>query len=176
MRASEYTDYMRIHHDVNALHHPRLLRGHGITSNSPCAQPLRPPGLLLRDKVRRPVQHDGRYYFDTAYNRKLIRSFFGRAFTPEMSFPEFTSLVARIPDWLADAHFKSQTAMLYSRGHRIRTLSDTSRISSADWEKLPGNIRYRHYREKRDIRIRARLAKLLHGHECNKTGSPPISP
>ena len=67
------------------------------------------------DKVRTPVQHNGKYYFSSQYNESLIRRLYGSQFHPEMSFEEFVKLVSRIPDILSDGHFKSQYSVLYTR-------------------------------------------------------------
>ena len=70
-----------------------------------------------KDKVARPVQHTGKYYFDSAFNNKMIWTLFGDKFRPDMSFDEFVALVARIPDLLADGHFRSQYSILAPHGH-----------------------------------------------------------
>ena len=73
----------------------------------------------FEDKVRRPVQHHGRYFFDSAYNDILLKRFIKVNFSPDMSFDEFIKSVAKIPDFLSDGHFRSQYSMLYSGGHPI---------------------------------------------------------
>ena len=51
----------------------------------------------------------------SASNKPLTRNPFGAAFASDMAFPDFVRLVARVLDPLADAHFKSQYAMLFQR-------------------------------------------------------------
>ena len=72
-----------------------------------------------KDKVKREVQHNNRHYFATNYNNILIKNAFGGRFHFEMSFEEFVQLVAKIPDFLSDGHFKSQYAMLYDQNRRV---------------------------------------------------------
>lgn len=67
------------------------------------------------DKVKKTVQHNGRYFFDTTYN-KIIMRLFGNKFDADMSFSDFVQLVSKIPDWLSDGHFRSQYSMLYKNG------------------------------------------------------------
>lgn len=134
---AEYSSYMRIHHDVNATHLPRLpRRARDYFKFAFVRNPFDRLVSFYEDKVRRPTQHDGRYYFDSAYNRLLIGSLFGTAFAPDMTFPEFARLVARVPDWLADAHFKSQYAMLFRRGRPIPDFIGHFENIDRDWELL----------------------------------------
>jgi hypothetical protein len=51
-----------------------------------------------------------------------------------MDFTEFVRLVARVPDWLADAHFKSQHAMLYHRGRQIPDFIGRFESIESDWD------------------------------------------
>jgi len=109
LAGNEYSKYMNIHHDVKTLHRPSLPRR--ATDYFKFAFVRNPFDRLVSfyaDKVRRPTQHKGRYYYDTAYNKLLARNLFDAAFAPDMAFPDFACLVARVPDWLADAQFKSQ--------------------------------------------------------------------
>jgi len=66
-----------------------------------------------KDKVRKELQHNGRYYFDTRYAKFLLRGASGFSFRPSMTFSDFVLAVSRIPDALADGHFRSQYHYLY---------------------------------------------------------------
>jgi len=88
------------------------------------------------DKVTKLSQHDGRYYFDSSYNKVLINRMFGQCFHSDMSFADFVRLAVRIPDWIADAHFRSQHSMLYGRG--VRGIDFVGRFEnlSEDWKTI----------------------------------------
>ena len=45
------------------------------------------------------MQRNGRYYFDSIYNRRLVRTLFDICFSPEMGFADFLRLIPRIADW-----------------------------------------------------------------------------
>lgn len=94
----------------------------------------------FKDKVIKPQQHNGRYYFDTAYNRKLIHSLYGNSFTVDMSFEEFVKLVVKIPDLFADGHFMSQTAFLYRFNKRIPDYIGKLEKIEQDWLFLVDNF------------------------------------
>ena len=89
-----------------------------------------------RDKVLRFQSHTGHYHFDTRYSRILIRGLFGAEFRADMSFADFVELVVRIPDWLADAHFKSQSAILAASGCRFPAFVGRFENLSGDWAEL----------------------------------------
>jgi len=89
-----------------------------------------------KDKVIKPQQHNGRYYFDTGYNKKLIQSLYGNSFKVDMSFAEFVKLVVKIPDLLADGHFMSQTAFLYRFNKRIPDYIGKLESIENDWDIL----------------------------------------
>lgn len=131
----EYSRYMRVHHDVSAAHQPRIPRqARSYFKFAFVRNPFDRLVSFYEDKVLRPMQHDGRYYFDSSYNKILIQNIFGTAFSPDMSFTEFVRLVVRVPDWLADAHFKSQHAMLYHRGRQIPDFIGRFENIESDWE------------------------------------------
>ncbi len=67
------------------------------------------------DKVKTKIQHNGRYHFSSKYNNVLIKKIFGNHFNHKMSFMQFVQLVSKIPDWLSDAHFKSQHSILFAK-------------------------------------------------------------
>jgi Sulfotransferase family len=92
------------------------------------------------DKVRRPLQHDGRYFFAGPYNRLLLRKWRGAEFHPDMSFHEFVSLVARIPDRMAEGHFKSQASMLHAGGARRPDFVGRFERLEADWTMLADRL------------------------------------
>jgi hypothetical protein len=132
----EYSRYMRVHHDVSAVQQPRIpRRARGYFKFAFVRNPFDRLVSFYEDKVLRPTQHDGRYYFDSSYNNILIKNIFGTAFSLDMDFTEFVRLVARVPDWLADAHFKSQHAILYRRGRQIPDFIGRFENIESDWEK-----------------------------------------
>jgi len=92
------------------------------------------------DKVRKPVQHNGQYYFSSAYNRIFLRKIFGSAFHADMSFEEFVSLVSRVPDSIADGHFKSQYSSLYLHGKRIPHITGKFERLNDDWASIASNL------------------------------------
>lgn len=58
-----------------------------------------------------------------------------RAFNLDMDFPSFLKTVARIPDWMADGHFRSQHRFIAS--HRGALLVDRlARLENLDTEML----------------------------------------
>lgn len=133
----EYSSYMNIHRDVNAVHRPYLpRRASDYFKFAFVRNPFDRLVSFYEDKVRRRKQHNGRYYFDSAYNKRLIHGLYGRSFAPDMDFAEFSRLIARIPDWLADAHFKSQYAMLFRRGRQIPDFIGHFESIDRDWELL----------------------------------------
>ncbi len=107
-------DYMDIHSLAEDLHQHRLTREQsGYYKFAFVRNPFDRLISCYEDKVRKPVQHTGRYFFDTGYNRTLVQRYCGACFHPEMSFGEFVDLVSRVPDWLSDGHFRSQHSMIY---------------------------------------------------------------
>ena len=134
---NDYSKYMNIHHDVTAKQRPRLPRpASGYFKFAFVRNPFDRLVSFYEDKVRRPTQHNGRYYFDSPYNRTLIGTLFGNCFSPEMSFTDFVQLVSRIPDWLADGHFKSQHAMLFRFGRQIPDFIGHFENLEEDWKPL----------------------------------------
>lgn len=89
-----------------------------------------------KDKVKRKIQHNGRYHFDTHYNNTLIRHLFGDAFRHDMSFREFAELVAKVPDFLADGHFKSQYSVLCRRGAKLPDFIGKFEHLEEDWQVM----------------------------------------
>jgi chondroitin 4-sulfotransferase 11 len=134
---NEHFRYMHIHHDVTALHRPYLpRRARDYFKFAFVRNPFDRLVSFYEDKIRRPTQHDGRYYFDSAYNKFLTKKLFGAAFAPDMTFPDFARLVNRVPDWLADAHFKSQYAVLFRQGRPIPDFIGHFENIERDWELL----------------------------------------
>ena len=88
------------------------------------------------DKVRKEIQHSGQYHFSTNYNNAIIRKLYGRAFHPEMSFREFVKLVADIPDYLSDGHFRSQYSFLYRRGKVSADYIGKFESIQEDWQPI----------------------------------------
>jgi hypothetical protein len=137
---NEYSKYMNIHHDVNTMHRPSLPRqASNYFKFAFVRNPFDRLVSFYEDKVRRPTQHNGRYYFDSPYNRTLIKTLFGTCFSPDISFTDFVQLVSRIPDWLADGHFKSQYAMLFRLGRQIPDFIGRFENLEEDWKPLAQN-------------------------------------
>ena len=88
------------------------------------------------DKVRKPVQHNGQYFFSSDYNKVFLKKLLGAAFHADMSFDEFVRLVARIPDIIADGHFKSQYSSLYRNGRRVPHFVGKFENLIDDWQRL----------------------------------------
>ena len=88
-----------------------------------------------KDKVKKPIQHNGRYHFDTNYNT-VIKILFGETFYPEMSFEDFVRIISKIPDYLSDGHFKSQYSMLYKNGIMIPNYIGNFEQLSTDWKHI----------------------------------------
>ena len=88
------------------------------------------------DKVRKPVQHNGQYYFSSAYNRLFLKKLLGDEFRADMSFDEFVRLVARVPDVIADGHFKSQYSSLFTNGKRIPDYIGRFEHLNEDWKSI----------------------------------------
>lgn len=136
-RNDEYAHYMQVHQDLKSLHYPRLpARARSYFKFAFVRNPFDRLVSFYEDKVCRPVQHNGRYHFDSAYNTRLIRTLFGTSFTPNMAFTDFVRLVARVPDWLADAHFKSQYSMLYRGKRKIPDFIGHFETLDRDWATL----------------------------------------
>ena len=92
------------------------------------------------DKIRKPLQHNGQYYFASAYNRIFLRRLFGSSFHDDMSFDEFIKLVSRIPDAIADGHFKSQYSSLYKRGAQIPQFVGKFESLNRDWSTIASKL------------------------------------
>lgn len=58
------------------------------------------------------------------------------ALPTNVSFAEFAARVARIPDRIADRHFKSQSSHLYRRGERLVGFVGHMERLDADWRTL----------------------------------------
>ena len=89
-----------------------------------------------KDKVKKEVQHTGRYYFATSYNDVLLRRLFGDKFRCDMTFEQFVQLVSKIPDFLADGHFRSQYSILYNYGRQIPDFIGKSERILEDWQHI----------------------------------------
>ena len=119
--SAPYPQYMEIHRETSYGHHSVLnVKQRGYFSFAFVRDPFDRLISCYEDRVRRPFYAPiDRYYFDSEYNHVLIKRLFGASFSPTMSFPAFVALIARIPDYLADGHFKSQYAWLHRFGRRI---------------------------------------------------------
>lgn len=61
---------------------------------------------------------------------------YGGAFRPDMTFEEFVHAVARIPDRVADIHFRSQHRFLYFRGEPTVDFIGRFETLDRDWEQV----------------------------------------
>jgi hypothetical protein len=61
---------------------------------------------------------------------------YGRTFHPEMSFEQFVHAVARIPDRIADIHFRSQHRFFYHRGEPVVDFIGRFERLEEDWETV----------------------------------------
>ena len=66
------------------------------------------------DKVIKPIQHNKKYYFDSLYNKFIIRLIGNKSLYPKISFEEFVEIVTKIPDFISDGHFRSQTSIIFN--------------------------------------------------------------
>lgn len=134
---SDNRDYMCIHRETAARQMYGLpMRAREYFKFAFVRNPFDRLVSCFEDKVRNVDPHSGQYYFDTRYNRWLIRRLFRTEFRPSMSFDEFIALVERIPDWLADSHFKSQYSILYLRGRQIPDYIGKFENLAADWGRI----------------------------------------
>ncbi len=130
-------DHMNIHSLAKAHHQHQLRYKHrNYYKFTFVRNPFDRLVSCYEDKVRKPYQHNGRYYFDTGYNSKLIKSLFGSRFHADMNFNEFIRLVSKIPDFISDGHFKSQYATLFRHGKRIPDYIGHFERLVEDWEPL----------------------------------------
>lgn len=80
-------------------------------------------------------QRAERAHFDSRYNRWLVRGLFGDQFAASMTFRAFVELVGRIPDFLADSHFKSQYAHLAKASGHVDYVGMFESLDE-DWREL----------------------------------------
>ena len=134
---SVQVDRMSIHHlSRQYLHHRLSGQQKGYYRFAFVRNPFDRLISCYEDKVRRNRQHSGRYHFDTNYNKILIRQFFGGSFHPEMTFTKFVELVAKIPDFLSDNHFRSQYSMLYRKDVKLVDYIGKFEDLQHDWNIL----------------------------------------
>lgn len=65
---------------------------------------------------------------------------YGGRFDPQMSFAEFVTAVANIPDHLADRHFRSQHTFLYHKGQRLVDFVGRYEQLEEDWTLLSRQV------------------------------------
>lgn len=131
------SEYMSVHRQASLYCHPKLPRhSSDYFKFAFVRNPFDRLVSCYEDKVKRPVQHNGKYYFSSLYNHRLIKWLYGSEFNPDMSFEEFAQLVCRIPDTLSDGHFKSQYSMLYKR--KILSVDYVGKFEnlSMDWDPI----------------------------------------
>ena len=134
---NNYDSYMNIHSVAERFHHASLSKTQEAYFKFAFVRnPFDRLISCYEDKVKKPAQHNGKYFFDTGYNNKIINGLFRDKFSPEMTFPEFIRQISKIPDWLSDGHFRSQHSMLYKNGKlnvdyvgKFETLTD-------DWKPI----------------------------------------
>ena len=118
--AEDPREYMNVHSATAQYRHHRIARRQrDYYKFAFVRNPFDRLVSCYKDKVCKELQHNGRYHFATGYNNALIYRLFGKRFQPNMSFREFVELVAKIPDYLSDSHFRSQYSMLYQHGQLI---------------------------------------------------------
>lgn len=134
---SQHSDAMDIHHRAERFHRFRLTaEQQKYFKFAFVRSPFDRLVSCYEDKVRRPVQHTGRYYFATRYNTVLLQRLFGGQFHPNMTFGEFVKLVHRIPDRFADGHFRSQYSMLFKNGRPLADFVGKFESLDSDWDRL----------------------------------------
>lgn len=135
--SSEHREYMNIHRFAARYcsHTPPK----NIDAYKLIAFVRNPVSRLIscyNDKVKKLEQHSGHYYFDTRYNKVLIRRLYGDFFSPGMSFEAFINLVCKIPDYVADGHFKSQYSILAPRGMLLTDTVGKFETMEKDWNAI----------------------------------------
>lgn len=136
--ATSYPEYMEIHQVGTAGRHsllnPKYWRYFKFAF---VRDPFDRLVSCYEDRVRRPIYIPvNRHYFDTDYNHILIKRLFGECFDRDMSFRDFVNLVCRIPDQLADGHFKSQYGWTHHLHKRIPNFIGKLESFERDWEWL----------------------------------------
>lgn len=135
--SDEHNEYMNIHSDAEHYYHLSLnSRQRRYYKFAFVRSPFDRLVSCYEDKVKVPLQHNGRYFFDTPYNNVLLKTLFGEKFTKDMSFADFMRLVSKIPDFLSDAHFRSQYSILYKRGSLIPDYVGKFERLSDDWKPI----------------------------------------
>ncbi len=136
--STRYPDYMQVHSEGDAgCHHLSDRQLKNYFTFSFVRDPFERLISCYEDRVRRPIYLPiRRYYFDSHYNRTLLKTLFGSQFHVDMDFPEFVSLVTQIPDVVADGHFKSQHAWTHRYGRRLPNYIGRLESISTDWARL----------------------------------------
>ena len=133
-----YPDYMSIHQEGTFGHHSLLSpRQRRYFKFAFVRNPFERLVSCYEDRVRRPIYEPiDSYYFDSDYNHVLIQKLTGSYFHKDMAFSEFIRLVARIPDFLADGHFKSQYGWLHRFGRPIPDYVGRLESLTQDWQPI----------------------------------------
>ena len=136
--AASYPEYMEIHQVGTAGRHTLLNPKHWRYFKFAFVRdPFDRLVSCYEDRVRRPIYIPvNRHYFDTDYNHIVIKRLFGECFDQDMSFEDFVSLVCKIPDSLADGHFKSQHAWTHHLHKRIPNYIGKMESFEQNWEWL----------------------------------------
>lgn len=136
-----YNDYMDIHRAASARHERLSIKG--VNSYYKIAFVRNPFDRIVscyEDKVIKQKQHNGLYYFSSGYNNILIRILFGSKFDADMSFFEFVRLVSKIPDTLADTHFRSQYSYLYKNNNQAPDYIGKFETLTTDWHPIANDF------------------------------------
>lgn len=132
-----YSEYMGIHstlssRSVNKLHRKQANYYKFAFVRNPLARLV----SCYLDKVIRPRQHTGHYYFDSRYSRWLLSSIAGTKISSTMTFANFVQAVSRIPDWVADGHFRSQCHFLFGKNTAHPDFIGRFEDIGKDWHTL----------------------------------------
>ncbi len=135
--STDQKSYMEVHSKATDIYESLSTRGYAhFYKFAFVRSPFDRLVSCYEDKVKKTVQHSGRYFFSSGYNNLLIKTLFGKTFHPDMTFHEFVELVSRIPDSLADAHFKSQYGFLHRNNRSVPDYIGHFENLAEDWKPV----------------------------------------